>query len=521
MPLPWLLLHVDTPPAVLQQNIQQTGPETFGDITVTHKSIVGNEQTGVYEITDGTVTYDLTTIQADHVTIERKTKHAIATGHVHLFDPVGTIEAEKIEIWWGEDIHSGVVSKGTIHVGTASIHFDRVDINPTQWTITKARGTTSKANPPWFEVGSPQVVIYPGKRGKIKRPTLYILGARIITFPDRYFNLDPKSEGLGIPSLRYQPGQGLGVGWAGGILLDRSTNFAFGFGSFPHQRPSYGATVTRSFLPEEKAVTLITPTSDFSERFIAGYLETIHVDSPSQEEGNYRIARKSLAVDSIWNTGAIGRGNGAAFSKAAEAVYEIGGASGKFGYVAQSRIQTIQQIGNPFETRGMLVGAVSMPSATLAPNLRTLARVDSSLFAGSNLYGWTRAIVGLTYQPFKQFRFTGGFYGSVEGGHPDFSIDQLVSKQGMSFRLDLNLGPTKLSYISKYDISRKWFDHEYSLSQVVGCFEPFVLYRQYPAEYAFGLRLNISDLTDLIQKRNFQRPKSKQSVISPMPNGKP
>jgi len=157
----------------------------------------------------------------------------------------------------------------------------------------------------------------------------------------------------------------------------------------------------------------------------------------------------------------------------------------------------------------------------IARNLRTLSRIDTDIFLGETNYEWVRGLAGLSYSPIHQLRFSGGAYYSQDSGTPYYPIDPLYSRVGYEARVDFDLGPTKFSYLQKYDDSMKWFDKEYTVSQVVGCFEPYLLYRQNPSDYQLGLRLRLDNLTDLLTQRNFKRAPTTTRVISPLPDGTP
>ncbi len=524
MPILWLMLDTATPIAVrAQASATQQLFKLPDNVSVTAQSDVHNFQTGVDAFDQGvTVRFDVSTITADHVEVDQTQRHAKASGHVHLDDPVATVDADNLEIWWSPDARRGYAENAIIKIGSSTIKARTLDIGPKEWVLTDAVGSTSRAHPAWYEVHSRKVIIKAGKDGKIVKPTLYILGQKIVTLPDRSFNLDQRSEGLTFPGLNYRQDQGLGVSWGGGFLLNHSTDLAFSFGAFPTSLPGYSVSVAHSLLPDEKPTTLITPASDLGERFFYGFLDSVAVSTPTSEDRYIRSPRESVSADSVWNQTTPERDIADSYSKSLEGVYEQGGAVGPFGYMAQGRIQSIRELGQPFTDRALLVGTLAPPAINLAPNLRTLLRVNTNVFLGSSEYGWVRGEAGLSYLPLKQIRLSAGAYFSQDAGMPTYAIDPLSQKNGYVMRADFDLGPTKISYMLKYDDSQKWFDREYCISQVVGCFEPFLLYRQNPSDYQLGLRLRLDDLTDLITKRNFSRPQPVTTkVISPDPNGTP
>jgi hypothetical protein len=76
--------------------------------------------------------------------------------------------------------------------------------------------------------------------------------------------------------------------------------------------------------------------------------------------------------------------------------------------------------------------------------------------------------------------------------------------------------------MQKWDRRLGWFDREYTASQVIGCLEPFLLYRKYPQDYNLGIRFRLDEFYDVLRRRDFRRsPPSGKVQVSPAPNGKP
>lgn len=522
MPVSWLLLHTA---GLLLVQTQTAKPKTMtlaGSVRIIYQSADWNRQAGKYSFSDGVIIdYDLDRIQADHVDLDVPNQHGVAKGHVRLDDPIATVRADQLDLWWASDGKHGHADNADIHLGSTHLRASSVDISAELWVIHDVEITTSIANPPWYEVHSPLMTVYPGRKGTLHKPTLYLLGHRIATIPDRSFNLDKRTEGLTIPGFNYDRQYGLGVSWGGGFLINHRTDVVFSVGVFPNSRPGYGMTVSESLLPDAKPTTFITPPSDFGERFSYGFLDDVAVTSPEGEDRVLRSPQKTISVDTVWNQELFDRNTSAAFSKPAEGVYELGGQLGGFGYISQARLQEIDELHYPMTSRFELVQDVGPPAVEIAKNLRTISRIDSMAFIGPSDYLWVRGLAGLAYKPIKQLRLSGGGYYSRDGGNPQYLIDPLYSKTGYEVRVDLLLGPTKISLLKKYDDSMKWFDKEYTVSQVVGCFEPYILYRENPSDYQLGLRLRLDNLTDLMTQRNFKRPPTVTTVISPGPDGKP
>ncbi len=522
MPIALLMLHSALLFGACGQNPTSHQLKLVGNVTITYTTGVHDLFKDTWVFDNGvTLEYDASTVQCDHLDIDLKAQTGVAEGNVHLLDPVARVDAKRLELWWGAEGRRGHFDGAFVQVGSSRLKASSVDIAPDLWVLHDVEGTTSRAQPAWYEVHSKLLKIKPGKSGSIDHPTVYILGHKFLTLPTRSFNLDKRSEGLTIPGFNYSHQYGLGLSWGGGFLVDHSTDFAFGFGVFPNSRPGYGANLTRSLLPETRVTTFLTPQSDFGERFGYGFLDNIVVSSPESEDVTIRAERKAVSVNSVWNQVLNDRGTTAPFSKAVEAVYEQGGKMDGFGYISQVRLQTIREFGQSYSERLLLVEQVAPPPIHITPTLRTIARLDAQAFLDGYQYSWMRAIVGLAYTPVKQFRLSAGGYVSTETGSPQYEIDPLYSKAGYLVRGDLNLGPTKISFMRKRDSKLGWFDKEYSVSQVVGCFEPFITYRQNPNDYVLGFRLRLDDLTDLMTQRQFKRPPSETHVLSPDLSGNP
>jgi len=493
-----------------------------GDVKITYQTGDYDFGSGKWTFDNGVIVdYDVTEVRADHVDIDVKGQVGSASGHVQLDDPVATVRASKLEFSWNPTGRHGHADDADVHLGSTHIKAKTLDLGPTLWVMTEVEITTSRANPPWYELHTPYMTIKPGQSGRMKKPTLYLLGHKIVTGPDRSFNLDQRSEGLTFPGLNYSRQYGLGASWGGGFLLNHATDIAFSVGAFPNTRPGLGISVSKSFLSDTKPTALLTPESDWGERFSHGFMDNIAVSTPESADRYMRSPRQTISVDTVWNQFLIDRGTNNTYNKAGEVVYELGGPLGAYGYVSQFRLQTLQEFGTPLVTRGEFVDALGAPAIKLTSNLRTLARIDSDVFVGGHEFGWVRGFAGLSYLPIPQLRVSGGGYYSQQAGSPQYPIDPLYSKAGFALRADLNLGPTKLGFLQKYDETGKWFDKEYTISQVVGCFEPYLLYRKNPSDYLLGLRLRLDNLTDLMSQRNFKRPKTVATVISPGPDGKP
>jgi hypothetical protein len=175
--------------------------------------------------------------------------------------------------------------------------------------------------------------------------------------------------------------------------------------------------------------------------------------------------------------------------------------------VHQVRAHNIEQVGGRSVNRLVSQSSVGIKPVDLAPKLQGHVRLDTMGFVNQeSLFGWGRLQVGATYQPIPQLRVGAAVLVGGEAGNPAFEIDRLYSKNGIHLRGDLDLGPTKISVLGKYDFGQKrWYDHEYSISQVVGCLQPYFVWRQFPRDSRFGVQLRLDRFLELLQRRDFRR----------------
>lgn len=503
----------------------QTAPvhkQFEGDITILANKAEYDIDTDTYTFSDGVVaTYQVDKVTADKLVVHPAEFHATATGHVRIIDPQGTVDAQDIDFTWKPGAQHGTAHDIVAHLANVTITAERAEITPEKWDFYNISGTSCRLNPPFYQLRSPHMTVYPEQYGRAVRPTVYIFGNKLVTLPDRTFNLNPRTQGIGPPSISYRRGAGLGASFSGGFLVGPTTNVSFGASSFPHVVPGYGANITRSFLPTADATHLATVRSELGERFTYGFFENIQVKTPENEYDFLQRRRSTAAIASEWNQTAADRRDGTRYSKLLEGVYEVGGKHDGFGYFGQVRLQEIRRNPEPFQSRVVLVGAAGPSPRVIAKNLISDIRVDTSVFVGPNS-GWVRGIAGFSYRPVSQVALSLGGYASRQFGNSQFDSDTLFGQNGAIGRADFHLGPTQFSYLIKYDTTLGTYDREYTASQVVGCLEPFVLYREYPNTYNIGVRFRLDEFYALLRRKDFRGKSTGPVMISgPSSGSKP
>jgi hypothetical protein len=450
---------------------------------------------------DVVVRYQGTKIVADRVTVFNEEERGIAEGHVMLIDPDGTAHADRLEFIWKKGVESGSADNVTMRVANTTLRARHAVFHPGEWTLTDVEGTTCLRPTPVYLVTSDKVVVRPGQDLYAHQPRVSLLGHYIGELPSQNLSLTPAVAGLHYPAPAYKVGRGFGATWAGGVQAGKDSVLSFNARAFQQRKPSASLIFTHTYLPLEKATQIVSPRTDFSERFSYGFMDSINVDTPEQERKFLTAARSSLSFGAQGNGAVSDRDRGNRYSKI-ELVYERGTVAGKYGFLGQARLQEIRREDEGFRTRLNLIGSMELPSHELSPGLSTLARLDSQAFIGATTYGWGRGMAGLTYSPAPWLRLSSAAFISAESGDPELEMDPLYAEGGFLSRADLALGGLKVSFLAKNDRRRGFYDREIAVRQVVGCFEVFYLRRQYPLDSRLGLTLRVQPLIDVFRRRS-------------------
>jgi hypothetical protein len=519
--MPWVPAIYDepriekAPPAFVQHQHPNTNDrvQTFGELIVTAEVSEFDPNSNVFTFRKGVIAkFGVTTVSADELIVDMNAQRANAQGNVTVHDPDASLTTKNLDFSWATGARTAHAENVRVVLGHIVIEAEQADLTEQRWDFVNVQVTQC---PDYYWIHSPHVVVTPGKKATMQKPTLELFGKKIITLPNQSYNLNPKTQGIKLPSISYSGGTQFGIDWDTGILIDDRTNFyataSSSFGSYP----GYGAILTRSAVTKSGPNSIVTPSSDLGERFRFGYLDNVSIDSPEEELNILNSERKSVSIASLFNQSVSGRREtDRRVSKPYEVILEYGGQAGQIGFLSQLRMQRIYELGGDSATRGVLKGSVELPSKQIGPKLRSLERVDTEQYFGGEQYGWVRGQLGAAYQATDRIRIAAALVGTVEYGRETFSFDRPVQREGANFRFDFDLGPTKVSYLQKYDTRLKWYDREISFSQVAGCFEPYFVQRQFPRSFVFGVKLRTGNFDQLLHRTSENRPETATSVIS-------
>ncbi len=455
-------------------------------------------------------TYGLTVLYAQELELDLEAHVGRAKGTVNVVDPEGTLEGGQVQFNWQD--HTGQADDVHAHAGGARFDAATVRINPGKWILEDVYATPCHEVKPLFAIRSKRITVYPGKNGKLDNTGIDILGRHIGTFPGTSFSLDNRASGFKLPGISYRRRDGFGVSWSQSVLIRDEAVASSTFSSFPKKEPAYGAHFIYTGSPGESSNTPLLPVSELDERFSQSYMDNISVATWAQEDDTLRNPRHSIGVGLDWNQSTVDRRvDSTGISKRYELFAERGGNVGPIGGLVQARFQNIRPgSGEAFVTRTVISAEANSGLHSLGKNLFNHFRFEGAGYlGGGSEYEWVRAQAAITARPWPGLQLSSSLVLGGSHGRPLFGFDPLYSQSGYHVRADLFMGSLTTSFLGRYDFGRRgWYDHEVSIALNAGCVEPYVVWRQFPSDLRFGLRLNIGTLGSKLHQRRFERSKS-------------
>lgn len=500
-------VRVPTPePAAIIRQVQQV--DEVLRVEWRFQEADAENQTALF--TGGVVaTYGPTTLYADELFVDSLNGRGHARGKVRIVDPEGILEAADLEFDWRAG--TGTAREVRAEAYGMRLRIGRVEIGPKEWVGYDVYGTPCNGQPPSIAVSSPRVTLRTGVGGRATTPTFEFYGLKLGPAPTLGFSLDRRIDGFRWPSIGYRREDGVGVSWESGFFVDADDRTAVSgdFQAFQGTLPTFKVQVTNSLLPPTPDSGFLAPQTDLDERFTTGYMDTLYIRKPQREDNYFRQKRRTWSIASEWNRATSARlEDSERISKEWEGIVEQSGPMGPFGYLVQARFQSIRPDGEtPFRQRGILAGTVHTGAVPVLPNVDLRLRLDGFGTTGSGReYGWVRALGGVTWEANPQLRLTAAYMHGWDAGTPQFGFDPLYSTSAIHLRADLYLGPLTFNVLAKRDLNQgDWYDHEFGVAWVAGCFEPFIQTRESPRQLQFGIRFRLDQFFNRIEQRNLER----------------
>lgn len=468
--------------------------------------------TGVLTFRGGvTALYGPTKIESESLTVYRLEQRFETAGETRLTDPEGTIQASSISASYNPADRRATAQNATLSVGKVRLRAQTLEVlpvTPLEYRLTNVEVTLVDLDRSRTRFRAREVTVYPGRYAIARHVTYQVLGQNLPPIPVQRINLDRRVTGLKLPSITDRRGVGLGLSWDSAILLDDRTSVSAAYNAFPRQFPETLVQITHTPLKPSENNTGLAPRSDLGERAADSWFGNVTVPGLTASQ-TYRETRLAYSLSSTWNLPTVARPNNAEdVSKLAEIALESGGALGPVGARATIRAQRIRaDRSQPWQNRLASDLVLVGPPAEILPGLELHTRIDLfTTLSPRGPFALLRTETGLVTRPVQGVTTGAAIVFGQNLGDPDFLFDPLNVTRALHLRADYRQGPWTFRYLAKYDFGRSlWYDKEWEIALVAGSFEPFLLRREEPTDFRFGVRFRLGSLAERLQDRNPRR----------------
>ena len=486
-------------------------------LTVTAPRVSPNLVDHTVEWSGGvTATYGPTVVVADRFIVhdDPESPFGEAIGTVKVTDPEGRMTASYLKFYWVS--HSGTAQNVSIQVSMLSLTAESIDIKPDLCTLHNVGATGCKLKTPLYYIHTRELQVRPGIGATAIRPELSLFGHKLVALPTQRLSASGGGNSIDLPYPTLRSGSGFGINWTNEMSLNARTGLFSKYAIFQRALPYYNATVVRSGITGRDPEPLRT---EIGDRFTFGYFDNVQVRDPKAEHQYFSARRFDYGLETTWGADARDTTNSSAkINKPIEAMVQASGEVQGFGIFSLARAQQVQVGGGPTINRLILEENLLTPSLSIARNLSVFARADAAAFTGGNSYGWLRGQAGIVFQPSHNLRFGASYTAAKAHGTPDFGYDVPLRFRELSFRADLDFDTTQIRLLVKYDPSHQGvFDRELYLSRVVGCLEPYIVYRERPHKFFIGLKLPIARVFEHLSKEELDRKAAIRTTLSGTP----
>lgn len=313
-------------------------------------------------------------------------------------------------------------------------------------------------------------------------------------------NLTQDQGGLHLPYPSYSSQYGFGLTLNSMIHLGPTSSFNFGMGSVQKALPFYNLQFNQ-YGADDSPKNFHTLETVFDERFSQSYFDDIESRDPADRFDLDSAHRNRASIGTFWNEEPNDRITTDSYFSPIQIGYEGSQRFGSLGVRAATIFQDVGFSGHQAIDRGVGLQSASLKPIFIKDNFSIVNQLDAAEYFGSTQYGWGRFLSGLAWTPSAQISLSGGLYGSVVAGTPQFPMDELYSRSGMMVRMDTHFKTRTFSVLFKYDFgTTRWYDTEFYFSQVAGLYEPYIVYRTFPSALKFGIKLRFNSILNGVFK---------------------
>lgn len=250
----------------------------------------------------------------------------------------------------------------------------------------------------------------------------------------------------------------------------------------------------------------IIQTEYLRSAFMGGYVQNADVRSVNDFVDEYRRPRRTFGVGFGYNQLVELRGVEDVASSPIIAGFEFGGPIGSFGGVGQIRYeQAKSELRDATQQRAAFLGTIGLFRTELGRGITAYGRLDAAGFKPSGEgYAWIRPLVSVQARVLPQLYLSTAYVNGREFGTPFSIADTYLAGPEYHARLDLNLGPTKFTYVNRYSARlQSWYRSQVYFSQDIDAFRFFLVTDQKLSQLSFGLQLRVDEILESLKRRRY------------------
>ncbi|MFN3728398.1 MAG: hypothetical protein ACK4XJ_01620 [Fimbriimonadaceae bacterium] len=442
-----------------------------------------------------------TTFTAERFSLRVDAQEFSSQGTIRIDDPSLLFQASALNFNWRESHGSASNVEAQTHSYVLTVREARTDHYLLE--VDDVKLTAYVGNYPLYGVSARKVLSHGQGSTVVDGASAYLLGKKIITLPRmRLENVnytllrDLPDFGIRDGSPSYQHGLRFRIGE--GQFLEGAV--AWARGSYPYYAAQYAVA-----LAEPKTYDgYVMAVSDIQTGYLGSWFENVTVRNPHDTRGMLTKERLAAFVGSYWNADVTNYERDFSVSMP---IYTGVFTTGTYlGFPVGLTVggARVQEISEGRADQLAAYGSALLVDYNVSRGIDVQVRGDAAYFlTNGRPYSWVRGSGGVVLTILPQLRVGAAYVDSVDYGRPKFRFDQLFASREYHTRVDLNLGPTQVRYLNRYDLAtRQWFQAQVYVSQVMGAVRPFVVWNQQSGGYSFGFDLRLDDVFgDLLKRR--------------------
>lgn len=281
----------------------------------------------------------------------------------------------------------------------------------------------------------------------------------------------------------------------------------FGFRAQRDQLFNSGGQFSWNLSAADTSDPSVLNTGYVTEDYVGGYVQNADVRTMSDFVDEYRRPRRTAAIGYHANDRVDLLGEQDIHSVPIYFGLEVGGPIGSFGAIAQIRYEQAKSRAlGAYEQRGTLFGSLGLFHLPFARGLELNGRIDGAGYKPFDRegYAWIRPVVALQARLLPQVYVSGAYVNGREFGTPFSIAETYLAGPEYHARLDLNFGPTQITYTNRYSVRRRnWYRSQFYIAQDIDAFQLYVLTDEKLSRLSFGLHLRIEEILDNLKSRRY------------------